>query len=357
MTERPAAYDAVALQRETTFRCSDAPMCVADSSMRILATNPAFDARIGPCRDRSIASFFADAAERERAVEQLATLLASGSSAILRGACATSGRTRVLRWSCRLVGQAILAVVETLTDQVAAEDERGRKPEESNAVFQALPRLHPLEARPRAFCKPDGSVAHDFNNLLTVILGQLQFLRRSPTLTVADGAYVNEAFEATERAVGLTRQLIASARDQEVASRAIRVDSVPSPAHVGGGERILVVEDDEALRLLVVEILHRAGYRVFAAANGDEAMRTLAGGSIGPDLLLTDLVMPHMNGRTLAARIATLCPRARIVLMSGRDDDQPNGRVKGGERSIAILEKPFAEEVLLRKIRDALDAG
>ncbi len=201
-----------------------------------------------------------------------------------------------------------------------------------------------------------GGVGHDFNNLLTVVLGQLQFLRRSSTLTEADRGHVDEAFDATGHAIALTRQLMAIGRGEEIQRKSTPLAATPR-APAAGSERILVVEDEDGLRRLVVEILVRAGYRVRSAADGEEALRALVADGVGPDLLLTDVFMPRMNGRTLAAHVATACPQARVVLMSGHDGP-PEGQTRphGPEGSLPVLEKPFAEEALLRTIRETLDA-
>jgi PAS domain S-box-containing protein len=121
-----------------------------------------------------------------------------------------------------------------------------------------------------------------------------------------------------------------------------------------GSETVLVVEDDQSLRHLVVDVLQRYGYTVLAAKDGPEAL-TLLGNSIGPiQLLLTDVVMPGMNGRELAERVEKIHPEIKTLFMSGYTD---NAIVHHGilDEGIAYLQKPFAPEVLARKIREVLD--
>ncbi|WP_438011513.1 ATP-binding protein [Sorangium sp. So ce321] len=126
----------------------------------------------------------------------------------------------------------------------------------------------------------------------------------------------------------------------------------PSPA--GGDETVLVVEDDDAVRKLIVEVLERRGYGVVSAASAEEALAALAlEGADAVDLLLTDLVMPGMNGRELAERALALHPRARVLYMSGYADDVFAGAEPDGER--ALLQKPFTPDTLAQRVRDLLD--
>ncbi|XXT24262.1 ATP-binding protein [Sorangium sp. So ce429] len=126
----------------------------------------------------------------------------------------------------------------------------------------------------------------------------------------------------------------------------------PSPA--GGDETVLVVEDDDAVRKLIVEVLERRGYGVVSAASAEEALAAIAlEGADAVDLLLTDLVMPGMNGRELAERALALHPRARVLYMSGYADDVFAGAEPDGER--ALLQKPFTPDTLAQRVRDLLD--
>ena len=120
-----------------------------------------------------------------------------------------------------------------------------------------------------------------------------------------------------------------------------------------GSESILVVEDEAALRDLAVRVLGAAGYRVRAAADADEAL-ALAGREGAPALLLTDVVMPRMDGRELARRFREAAPGAKVLFMSGYTDD---ALLRSGEfpPGVALLPKPFAPAALLEAVRRALD--
>ena len=140
--------------------------------------------------------------------------------------------------------------------------------------------------------------------------------------------------------------------EAEVEAQA-RADLAAPPA---GTETILLVEDAEALRLLVRELLESAGYTVLDAEAPDKAL-SLVQSTTGPiHLVLTDIVMPRMHGQELARRIATLKPEARFILMSGYSD-QAMGDQGTLEPGALFLQKPFTMDALMRMIRRALDAG
>jgi two-component system cell cycle sensor histidine kinase/response regulator CckA len=133
-------------------------------------------------------------------------------------------------------------------------------------------------------------------------------------------------------------------------------ETPPSPsASVGGDETVLLVEDEAAVRDLVETILSRFGYRVLPADSGPAALGIWQefGGAI--DVLLTDVIMPHMSGGDLAHRLRALNPRLRVLFMSGYTDDMISSHgILGGDTQ--LLQKPFTAEALGRKLRDVLDA-
>jgi signal transduction histidine kinase len=125
--------------------------------------------------------------------------------------------------------------------------------------------------------------------------------------------------------------------------------AAPSPAH--GWETILVVEDQEAVRTLVCEILQKSGYKILTARDGREAVQlSEANGHI--DLIITDVVMPQMGGRELAQVLASSHPETKILYMSGYVDKEISQKEMPG---LEFIHKPFSPEALTRKVREVLD--
>jgi two-component system cell cycle sensor histidine kinase/response regulator CckA len=129
-----------------------------------------------------------------------------------------------------------------------------------------------------------------------------------------------------------------------------------APLTVRGSETVLLVEDAEPLRKLAHMFLKSNGYEVLVAVDGSDAQR-VAAQSAGPiHLLLTDVVMPGINGRVLAERLAPSHPEMKVLYMSGYTDSFIAGHGVL-EEGIHLLHKPFTEEALLRKVRELLDAN
>jgi two-component system, cell cycle sensor histidine kinase and response regulator CckA len=127
--------------------------------------------------------------------------------------------------------------------------------------------------------------------------------------------------------------------------------ALPAPAN--GSSTVLVVEDQDEVRSYVAAVLVRYGYRVLTASCVREAVE-VCHGEPGPiDLLLTDVVMPHGSGRELAARLATLRPKTKVLFMSGYTGEKP---VRSGAqgRVAPLLQKPFSPEELARKVEAIL---
>jgi hypothetical protein len=129
--------------------------------------------------------------------------------------------------------------------------------------------------------------------------------------------------------------------------------ALPGAAPPGGTETILLVEDEEPLRVMVHEILETAGYTVIECPDGADALRR-ATGSVR--LLLTDVVMPHMSGPDLARSILAARPDIKVLFMSGYTDEAMglHGVLAAGTR---FIQKPFPADALLLKIREALDGA
>jgi CheY-like chemotaxis protein len=123
-----------------------------------------------------------------------------------------------------------------------------------------------------------------------------------------------------------------------------------------GGETILLVEDDPALRKMAAEVLRGTGYKVLTAPSGADALQVAAKHRGPLDVLLTDVVMPGMTGRELAGQITSRHPRIQILYMSGYTDDAIGHHGLHGQ-ALRILQKPFTHDALVRHVREALEAG
>jgi PAS domain S-box-containing protein len=122
----------------------------------------------------------------------------------------------------------------------------------------------------------------------------------------------------------------------------------------GAGETILVVEDEPVLREVIGENLRDRGYRVLEATGADEAISVFGGEAESVRLLLTDVVMPGVDGRNLADGLRLLKPGLKVLFMSGYTGDVL-GRHLGPDD--ALIEKPFVVDELMRKVRACLDAA
>jgi len=120
-----------------------------------------------------------------------------------------------------------------------------------------------------------------------------------------------------------------------------------------GKEVVLVAEDEEDVRTLVVQIMKRQGYKVLEAANGGEAFITCEKHKGEIHLLVTDVVMPGMSGRELAERLLLLHPEMKVLFMSGYTDDTVM-RYGVAEGEINFIQKPFSVERLTTKVREVL---
>ncbi|HAK53999.1 MAG TPA: hypothetical protein DCP38_00750 [Acidobacteria bacterium] len=134
---------------------------------------------------------------------------------------------------------------------------------------------------------------------------------------------------------------------------------VPAPRATAerprGSETILLVDDEDSVRQLASQLLRKSGYTVIEAADGPAAVRLCRDLPRPVDLLLTDVVMPRMNGRELAAEVNALCPALKVLYMSGFAD---HAIVHDGilDAGLAFLPKPLTMDTLTRKVRDVLDA-
>jgi DNA-binding response OmpR family regulator len=123
-----------------------------------------------------------------------------------------------------------------------------------------------------------------------------------------------------------------------------------------GSETVLLVEDQAEVRELAAGVLREYGYEVLEAASGEQAEQVAASAETPVDAVVTDVVLPGISGRVLAERLTARWPGLSVLYMSGYTDDVVvhHGVLDAG---MAFLQKPFAPEVLARKLRELLDRG
>ena len=128
----------------------------------------------------------------------------------------------------------------------------------------------------------------------------------------------------------------------------------PVPPEISGTETLLIVENEPAIRNLLQVALRRNGYTVLAAESGREALELVRNHADAIHLLITDVVMPDMDGPELVRQLSTIRPDTRTLFMSGYMDDTL------GERGILstnanFIQKPFSPRTIAQKVRDILD--
>ena len=133
----------------------------------------------------------------------------------------------------------------------------------------------------------------------------------------------------------------------------IEAESPGAAPRARGAERILLVEDDEAVRRMTARVLGVHGYRVVEARDGEEGVSVFrAETGAPPNLVITDMIMPKLGGRRMAEEILRLNPETRILFVTGYTDD---AALRHGEHGGHILRKPYAIDALLLKVREMLD--
>lgn len=140
------------------------------------------------------------------------------------------------------------------------------------------------------------------------------------------------------------------------AAPANETGALPAAGPGHGTETILLVEDEEAVRTMALHALQSSGYAVLDAENGEQALRAVEEFGVPIKLLVTDVVMPGIDGRELADRLSAAQPSVRVLYMSGYTDDEIVRRGVATQ-SVHFLPKPFTPAALTRRVREVLDAS
>jgi PAS domain S-box-containing protein len=133
---------------------------------------------------------------------------------------------------------------------------------------------------------------------------------------------------------------------------ASRDELLPRSAHAGNNEIVLVVEDEDMVRMLVVEVLNDLGYRALEAIDGPSALRILQS-SQRIDLLVTDIGLPEMNGRQVADAARSTRPTLKILFMTGYAEGAASSEFL--EKGMQIISKPFTMDKLAEKIQEIIE--
>ena len=155
----------------------------------------------------------------------------------------------------------------------------------------------------------------------------------------------------SEPGIGTTFKVYLPVVEQEIADN---MDQATQSEKNEGTETVMVVEDDPNVRKLTTNLLKQHGYSVISASSGNECLEKLSEYTGPLDLLLTDMIMPEMNGKDLFEQVKQSFPRIRVLYMSGYPQDviSKNG-VLGPE--INFIQKPFTVQNMAAKVRVALD--
>jgi PAS domain S-box-containing protein len=148
---------------------------------------------------------------------------------------------------------------------------------------------------------------------------------------------------------GASFRLYFPAAAGEGATAVLTVAGGPGPR---GSETVLLVEDEESVRVFASKALEKQGYRVLQARHGRDALLRLSQHDGPVHLVITDIVMPEMGGSELARRLAGEHPELPVLFMSGYTDDEVAQRGLGAEQG--FLQKPFTSDGLARKVREVL---
>jgi two-component system cell cycle sensor histidine kinase/response regulator CckA len=130
--------------------------------------------------------------------------------------------------------------------------------------------------------------------------------------------------------------------------------TLPASRYPGGTERILVVDDEDGVRNFMIRVLRRCGYEVLEAESGEAAVMLISRERRPVDVLISDEVMPGIDGVETAARVRAYCPDVGVILVSGRAPEEALGAIEA-MADTPLLAKPLAASELALAVRRCLD--
>jgi len=134
------------------------------------------------------------------------------------------------------------------------------------------------------------------------------------------------------------------------------ISEVAAVKDLTGHGTIMLVEDDEPVRIFGARALRNKGYKVIEARSGEAALDLIRDAAEAIDLLITDVVMPHMDGPGLVREVREINPKMKVIFISGYTEDAFRQRLDS-DIGIEFLPKPFSLKELAAKVRDVLAAG
>ena len=129
----------------------------------------------------------------------------------------------------------------------------------------------------------------------------------------------------------------------------------PLPPESSSTETLLIVEDEAEIRNLLQTALRKNGYAVLAAESGPAALEPVRDHTAAIDLLITDVMMPDMDGPELVRQLALIPPETRTLFMSGHMDDALGECLLPAR--VNFIQKPFSSRVIAQRVRDILDGA
>jgi CheY-like chemotaxis protein len=200
------------------------------------------------------------------------------------------------------------------------------------------------------------SLLHNFNNLLTTILGNVELIGLAGEMDESVDAYLREIRHAAEKATLMIEEFRSSEGGASMSGIEFVLygdggeETTPS-IREDGKKTILVVEDEASVRKMICGILRKQGYRVVEAEDVIDAMDiAIHGKRESVDLLLTDVVMPVMNGTELAEKVLSVRSSVKVMYISGYTGDSIRRHVRLRE-GINFLKKPFIPRDLTEMVR------